>query len=586
MPFDALFLSALTRELTPKLLGARIDKIQMPVRDQVVFQFHGAGGAGRLLLSAAPGSPRMHITQAPLQNPAQPPMFCMLLRKHLSGGRITALTQPPMERLVDLTLECMDELGELVEKHLIVEMMGRGANLVLTGGDGHIIDCMRRIDFEMSDKRQILPGLFYHLPPVPDKLDPLADSEESITQALLTLEGQKRLQKWLLERYRGLSPLICRELAHRLLGDVDAELGECSLETRKALGKSLYGALQGLLQAPQPVLLLQEGKPWDFTFLPVKQYGTYVEQEQAASFSALLDEFYARRDHAERMRQKTQSLHKAMVNLRDRTARKLENQRREITAAADRERLRQLGDIVTANLHTMTRGQARLTAVDFYDPEMKEIDIPLSPQLSPQQNAAKFYKDYNRAKTAQRVLTEQIARGEGELEYLNSVLENITLAEGERDLQEIRQELTDTGYLRRQNKAAKREKRLTGRPMEFRSSTGLRISVGKNNAQNDQLTTKMAYKSDIWLHTQKIHGSHVILWLEGGEADARSLTEAAQLAAYFSQARDGSKVPVDYTPVKYVKKPAGARPGMVVYTTYQTAVVDPDPELARRLRVK
>ena len=187
MPFDALFLSALTRELTPKLLGARIDKIQMPVRDQVVFQFHGAGGAGRLLLSAAPGSPRMHITQAPLQNPAQPPMFCMLLRKHLSGGRITALTQPPMERLVDLTLECMDELGELVEKHLIVEMMGRGANLVLTGGDGHIIDCMRRIDFEMSDKRQILPGLFYHLPPVPDKLDPLADSEESITQALLTL---------------------------------------------------------------------------------------------------------------------------------------------------------------------------------------------------------------------------------------------------------------------------------------------------------------------------------------------------------------------------------------------------------------
>ena len=236
MPFDALFLSALTRELTPKLLGARIDKIQMPVRDQVVFQFHGAGGSGRLLLSAAPGSPRMHITQAPLQNPAQPPMFCMLLRKHLSGGRITALTQPPMERLVDLTLECMDELGELVEKHLIVEMMGRGANLVLTGGDGHIIDCMRRIDFEMSDKRQILPGLFYHLPPVPDKLDPLADSEESITQALLTLEGQKRLQKWLLERYRG----------PHLPGACPSPFGGCG----RGAGRMLPGDQEGAGEEP------------------------------------------------------------------------------------------------------------------------------------------------------------------------------------------------------------------------------------------------------------------------------------------------------------------------------------------------
>ena len=583
MPFDALFLSALTRELTPKLLGARIDKIQMPVRDQVVFQFHGAGGSGRLLLSAAPGSPRMHITQAPLQNPAQPPMFCMLLRKHLSGGRITALTQPPMERLVDLTLECMDELGELVEKHLIVEMMGRGANLVLTGGDGHIIDCMRRIDFEMSDKRQILPGLFYHLPPVPDKLDPLADSEESITQALLTLEGQKRLQKWLLERYRGLSPLICRELAHRLLGDVDAELGECSLETRKALGKSLYGALQGLLQAPQPVLLLQEGKPWDFTFLPVKQYGTYVEQEQAASFSALLDEFYARRDHAERMRQKTQSLHKAMVNLRDRTARKLENQRREITAAADRERLRQLGDIVTANLHTMTRGQARLTAVDFYDPEMKEIDIPLSPQLSPQQNAAKFYKDYNRAKTAQRVLTEQIAKGEMELAYVSSILDELERAETEQDVQEIRAELVAGGYVRDTDKK-KKMKLAPTKPWEFTSSEGYLIRVGRNNRQNDMLTLKESQKGDLWLHVQKLHGSHVVIACGGKTPGDETITEAAMLAAWYSQAREGQNVAVDVTPVKQVKKPVGAKPGMVIYHEYRTVYVTPDPKLPEKLK--
>ena len=250
------------------------------------------------------------------------------------------------------------------------------------------------------------------------------------------------------------------------------------------------------------------------------------------------------------------------------------------------ERLRELGDILTSNLHAMERGMEVLRAVDFYDPEGREIDVPLDPLLTPQQNAAKYYKDYNKAKIAESILTLQLEKGRRDLDYLNSVLEAIALAEGERDLQEIRQELTDTGYLRRPSKAKGREKRISSKPMEFRSSAGLRISVGKNNTQNDLLTTKQAFKSDLWFHTQKIHGSHVILWLEGGEADAQSLTEAAILAATFSQAGEGSRVPVDYTPVKYVKKPAGARPGMVVYTTYQTAVVDPDPELAKQLRVK
>ena len=262
------------------------------------------------------------------------------------------------------------------------------------------------------------------------------------------------------------------------------------------------------------------------------------------------------------------------------------NQERELEATLDRDRLRELGDIITSNLHAMHKGQTVLRAADFYDPECREVEIPLDPLRTPQQNAAKYYKDYNKAKTAEEMLTIQIEKGEKELEYLNSVLENITLAEGERDLQEIRQELTDTGYLRRQKTAAKREKRVSGKPMEFRSSAGLRISVGKNNSQNDQLTTKMAFKSDIWFHTRKIHGSHVILWTEGGTPDAQSLSEAAALAAWFSQGRDGKKVPVDYTPVKYVKKPAGARPGMVIYTTYQTAYVDPDGELVKRLRVK
>ena len=268
------------------------------------------------------------------------------------------------------------------------------------------------------------------------------------------------------------------------------------------------------------------------------------------------------------------------------TARKIAHQEQELEATQDRERLRELGDILTSNLHQMHRGMGCLRTADFYDPEGAEVDIRLDPLLTPQQNATKYYKEYNKAKTAQEMLTQQLEKGRRELDYLNSVLENITLAEGEKDLGEIRQELTDTGYLRRASKAKGREKRVSSKPMEFRSTAGLRISVGKNNTQNDLLTCKQAFKSDIWFHTQKIHGSHVILWTEGGTPDLQSLNEAACLAAWFSQARDSSKVPVDYTPVKYVKKPNGARPGMVTYTTYETAWVTPDGELAKRLRVK
>ena len=316
------------------------------------------------------------------------------------------------------------------------------------------------------------------------------------------------------------------------------------------------------------------------------QYGPGTVCETLPSFSVLLDRFYAAKETSERVRQRGQDLIRALTNARDRTARKLRNQERELEATYDRERLRQLGDIVTSNLHRLSRGMASFRTNDFYDPDDREIDVPLDPLLTPQQNAAKYYKDYNKAKNAERFLTEQIEKGTRELDYLESVLEEVSRAEGERDLQEIRQELTDTGYLRKNRGGKKAEKRLAPKPMEFRSSAGLRILVGKNNTQNDQLTCKLAYKSDLWLHTQKIHGSHVILRTEGKEPDRQSVTEAAILAAYFSQAREGKHVPVDYTPVKYVKKPNGAKPGMVIYETYSTAYVTPEEALVKRLRVK
>ena len=575
MPLDALCLTAVAGEVRAAVQGGKIDKIYQPTRDEVVLYIRGPAGNVRLLLSANPGHPRAHLTERNRENPEQPPMFCMLLRKHLQGARILELNQPPLERILDFRLETLDELGDRVERRLVLEAMGRSANLLLLDGEGRIVDCTRRVDGDLArGQRQLLPGLFYRQPPTVDKLNPFTLSPEELRLVLANPLG-KAWDKLLLDSFTGLSPLVARELAFRA-GDDSEKLAAELEKLGKAVEENHFTAY----------LLVREGKPVDFTFLPVLQYGPETESIPRESFSALLDDFFSDRESAERVRQRGQDLVKSVTSARDRTARKLGNQARELEATKNRERLRELGDILTSNLHLMEKGMSTFRTMDFYDPEGGEVDIPLDPLLTPQQNAAKYYKEYNKAKTAEEMLTIQIEKGEKELEYLNSVLENIALAEGEKDLQEIRQELTETGYLRRPKTAAKRAKKVSGKPMEFRSSSGLRISVGKNNSQNDLLTTKLAYKSDIWLHTQKIHGSHVILWLEGGEADARSLTEAAQLAAYFSQARDGSKVPVDYTPVKYVKKPAGARPGMVVYTTYQTAVVEPDAELAKKLRVK
>ena len=575
MPLDALCLTAVAGEVRAAVQGGKIDKIYQPTRDEVVLYIRGPAGNVRLLLSANPGHPRAHLTERNRENPEQPPMFCMLLRKHLQGARILELNQPPLERILDFRLETLDELGDRVERRLVLEAMGRSANLLLLDGEGRIVDCTRRVDGDLArGQRQLLPGLFYRQLPAVDKLNPFTLSPEELRLVLANPLG-KAWDKLLLDSFTGLSPLVARELAFRA-GDDPEKLAVELEKLGIAVEENHF----------TPYLLVREGKPVDFTFLPVLQYGPETESIPRESFSALLDDFFSDRESAERVRQRGQDLVKSVTSARDRTARKLGNQARELEATKNRERLRELGDILTSNLHLMEKGMSTFRTMDFYDPEGGEVDIPLDPLLTPQQNAAKYYKEYNKAKTAEEMLTIQIEKGEKELEYLNSVLENIALAEGEKDLQEIRQELTETGYLRRPKTAAKRAKKVSGKPMEFRSSAGLRISVGKNNSQNDLLTTKLAYKSDIWLHTQKIHGSHVILWLEGGEADAQSLTEAAQLAAYFSQARDGRKVPVDYTPVKYVKKPAGARPGMVVYTTYQTAVVEPDAELAKKLRVK
>ena len=587
MPLDALCLSGVVAELKPILTGAKIDKVHQPGRDEIILALRLGRGNGRLLLSASPNHPRLQMTELSRENPDAPPMFCMLLRKHLMGGRILSVEQPHLERIVELRLEVLDELGDRKERRLILEAMGRRANLVLVDDQGRIVDCLRRVDGDMSAQRQLLPGLFYRLPPAMDKADPTAlDGAEWLRQ-VEQAPGESRVDHWLLDTFGGWSPLVCREIAFRAGGRVDITFDELGAQGRVRVAEAAEALLNSVKENNfTPTVISIEKRSKDFTFFPAEQYEEAGACAAYPTFSALMDRFYEQRENQERIRQKGQDLIRSVTNARDRTARKIANQQRELDATQDRERLRQFGDIITSNLHTMERGMATLRALDFYDPEGAEVDIKLDPLLTPQQNAAKYYKEYNKAKTAEEMLTIQLEKGRRELDYLNSVLENITLAEGERDLQEIRQELADTGYLRRQIKGKDKSRRLSPKPMEFRSTAGLRISVGKNNVQNDLLTCKQAFKSDIWFHTQKIHGSHVILWTGGAQPDLQSLNESACLAAWFSQGRESGKVPVDYTPVKYVKKPAGARPGMVVYTTYETAWVTPDEGLVKRLRVK
>ena len=584
MPIDAVFLESLRCELQQQLLACRVDKVQQPERDTILLSMRGPNGGGKLLLTASPNHPRIQLTSLSFENPAQPPMFCMLLRKHLTGGRLVSISQPPLERLVELTFDCIDEMGTPCRKKLILEIMGRNSNLILTGADGRILDCLRRVDFEMSEQRQVLPGLYYHLPPAQGKRSPWDASEQDLLALLGAQKTQKMADSFLLETFGGLSPLLCRELAYAVFGQVDLDLSQLTDAQREDAAGNLFDAFDQLHTGKRtPVILVRDERPWDFTCIPIRQYEGLIAQEPQPSFSALLDTFYAKRDSLERMRQKTQALRKTLTILHNRTARKLANQQKELEATFDREHLRRLGDIVTANLHVISRGQARLTAVDFYDPEMKEIDIPLNPAISPQQNAAKFYKDYQKAKTAEKVLTEQIAKGEAELSYLASVLDELSRVESERDMQDIRQELTEGGYLRETGQK-KKMKLPASKPMVFRSSDGFEILVGRNNRQNDLLTCKLAQKQDIWLHTQKIHGSHVIIACAPETPPDRTVTEAMQLAVYFSQAREGQNVPVDYTRVKNVKKPAGAKPGMVIYDHYSTAVVTPDAALAEKLR--
>lgn len=581
MPLDAICLQAVVQELRPQLLGLRIDKVQQPARDQVILLLRGNR---RVLLNAGASAPRIQLTELARENPAEPPMFCMLLRKHLVGARVADIVQPPLERLVRLELDITDDFGQPGKRTLVLEAMGRRSNLILLDEEERIIDCLRRVDTDMSATRQVLPGLYYEPPAATDRLPILVETEDGFYEKLDSENPERKVDAFLLDHYFGISPLMARELAFRTTGETDTRIYALNQQKRRALWEEFSCFVDDVKENKFTAYSVnQNGRPMDFSCTPIHQYGAAVELETYGSFSELLDHFYEARERQERVRQRGADLLRTVNTNRDRLRRKLGMQEKDYAETQNRDHLRICGDLVTSNLYRMERGQNKLVCENFYDEACREITIQLDPLLTPQQNAAKYYKRYTKAKTAEKYLREQMEIARRDYEYLGSVLEAIEHGETEQDFIDIRGELKEAGFLRKQGK---KEQKRPSKPREFCTSSGFRVLVGRNNKQNDQLTLRDADHRDLWLHTQKIHGSHVILCTEGRNVDDDTIVEAAKLAAWYSQARESGNVPVDYTPVKYVKKPAGGRPGMVIYHTYQTVNVTPNEELVKALRVK
>ncbi len=583
MGIDGAYLHCLRQEIETRLQGARVDKIHQPSKEELVLSLRSFSGTFKLYLSARVNSPRVHFTEIALENPPSPPMFCMLLRKRLTGARLVAVRQIGLERVLYFDFDAVNELGDMVRLTLAVEVMGRYSNIILIDGDDRVVDAIKRVDLTMSPMRPILPGIGYIVPLVDSvRVDLLNNTVEEVTARIM--QGGAPLDRAIRSCTQGLSPLVCREIAHQTLRGED-DNGALTEAQQHRLERALYRIRQALLSQEKrtPYIVYRtDHTPLDFSFLPITQYGLSAIGREVDGFSRLLDDFYAEKDAAERMRQRSQDIWRVLNTTVDRISRKLNNQRRELADSGKRDEKRLYADLINANVHAIPKGADKAELINYYDENCATVCIPLDPSLSATQNAQKYYKEYRKAKTAEEILGQQIAIGEQDLLYLDSVFDALSRATTVRELDELRAELIGTGYLRRQG--TKQKPPPPTKPFEFVSDDGFTILVGRNNVQNDKLTTRTAKGSDWWFHTKNIAGSHTVVLTDGVMPPEKTLMQAAVLAATHSKAADSAQVPVDYTQIKYVKKPTGAKPGMVIYETNRTVYVTPDKMLAARLK--
>lgn len=582
MALDGAFLHTVKAELEP-YIGGRIDKIYQPSRDEIILVLRAKAGNVRVLMNASASGARVHITRAEVENPKQPPMFCMLLRKHLGGGKLTAIRQDGLERILYFDFLCMNELGDMVTVTLACEIMGRCSNLILISQEGRVIDSIKRVDESMSRERMVLPGMTYTLPPRESRCCLLTAEKEDMLSSLDSVRNGEA-SKCLVKAFEGISPIFAREAVSYACRGMEKSRDELSGEERDRLAFFLKNARDGLNTGKNTftAVMDRERSMKDFSFVPVRQYGALMVTREFPSACALLDFFYQERDEVNRMKQRSHDLLKFLASASDRISRKLALQREELETCKKRDELKIKGDLLSANLYRLEKGPESVELENFHSESLELITIELSPRLTPSQNAQRYYAEYRKAQTAEKKLTALIAQGEEELRYLDSVFDALTRSQSDGEVLELKMELAEQGYLRASKLKQKPPKAQP--PLEYRSSDGFVILCGRNNKQNDRLTLKTAEKDDIWLHTQNITGSHVIIQCGGKVPPSRTIEEAAVIAAYNSKARSSSQVPVDYTQVRYVKKPAGAKPGMVIFTNNQTAYVTPDLERIQALK--
>lgn len=556
MALDGIFLHHIKNEISAFAVGARVEKIHQPSKEELVFSLRSREGAKKMLVSARADSARIHFTEFPPENPAKPPMLCMLFRKHLLSAKITDIEQDGLERILTIGFDSTNELGDPVHFSLIVEIMGRYSNVILVDENGIVVDALKRVDEEKSQVRTILPGEKYVSPPAQDKMNIFDDDETLIENRIR--ESRKTMPKAFQDAVMGVSPIVCREYENG-----------APLSVIKQYAKN-----------PEFSVVVTD-KPFDFAFMSINQYGSLASLKEFDSPSALLDYFFYEKVRIDRIRQRSAELFKTLQNLQERAVRKAANREKELEECKDKETYRIFGDLIISNQYALKKGAPYYDLQNYYD-ENKTVRIPADVTLSPAQNAQKYYKEYRKKQIAETKLTDFIAQARQEAEYLDSVIDSLSRAETDSEISAIRTELAETGFLKRKSFKSKNEKAL--KPMEYESTEGFKIFVGRNNVMNDKLTLKTAKNYDLWFHVKDTAGSHVVVKNDGREFTDKVIREAALLASYNSKAGHSSNVPVDYTIIKNVKKPAGAKPGMVIYDDYKTEFVTPNMEEIERIK--
>lgn len=557
MALDGIFLHHLKNEVSAFAEGSRIEKIHQPSKEELVLSLRSREGAKKLLLSCRADAAGIYFTDYPPENPSKPPMLCMLLRKHLTGAKITDITQNGLERIVQLGFQAVNELGDLCHLVLSVEIMGRYSNIILINEKGIIIDALKRIDETKSQVRLVLPGEKYVLPPKQDKLNILTDDINIIKSRLS--ESKKAPSKAFQEIVQGVSPIVCREYENGV-----------SVEEIKHFAEN-----------PKPNIVVAD-KPFDFSFMPITQYGSIAKIKYFETFSQTLDYFYHERVKADRLRQRSGELFKTLNNLYERALRKAVTREKELEDCADKDKYKIYGDLITTNQYALQKGSLFYEVENYYN-NCEIIRIPADPALSPMQNAGRYYKEYRKKQIAESKLNGFIRQAREEAQYLDTVIDSLSRAQSDAEITDIKEELIQTGFLKQKSVRGKKSTSHT-KPMQFESSEGFLISVGRNNIMNDRLTLKTASKSDLWFHIKDGAGSHVVVAYDGREFTDLLIREASMLAVQSSKAKNSSNVAVDYTAVKNVKKPNGAKPGMVIYTNYKTEYVTPNEQELERIK--